>query len=82
MTAEFKDQRASLRAMARENYDELVEFASQQMSQLKDKDTVGARTAAINLVAEITSEVAAETAAETAAEAAAQIAGQAQSRGA
>lgn len=74
MTTESKDQGAFLRSVARESYEELVNFASEQMSQLRDKGGDSSRSAAIALVSEITSEVAAETAAETAAEAAAQIA--------
>ncbi|HLA10222.1 MAG TPA: hypothetical protein VJ023_06480 [Pyrinomonadaceae bacterium] len=74
MTDDTKEHGAFLRSIARESYEELVEFASQQMGQLKERDAVGLRTAAITLVSEITSEVAAETAAETAAEAAAQMA--------
>ena len=73
--AELRDQGATLRLMARESYQELVDFALTQMSQLKDsKSDADARSAAATLVSEITSEVAAETAAETAAEAAAQMA--------
>jgi hypothetical protein len=74
MTPEIKEHGAFLRSIARESYEELVEFASKQMGQLKDKDPDGVRNAAVALVSEITSEVAAETAAETAAEAAAQMA--------
>jgi hypothetical protein len=74
MSTELKDQGAFLRSIARDSYEELVDFASQQMSQLREKGGDVSRAAATTLVAEITSEVAAETAAETAAEAAAQIA--------
>jgi hypothetical protein len=68
---EFKDQSAFLRSVARESYQELVDFAAGQISQAKGGD---AGLAAATLVSEITSEVAAETAAETAAEAVAQMA--------
>jgi hypothetical protein len=74
------DQGAFLRKMARESYDELVEFAFQQLNQLKATDSAGSRALASTLVSEIVSEVAAETAAETAAEAAAQIAAQSRLR--
>ncbi len=66
-----KEQGAQLRALARESYAELLDFAEERIGSMKgDKDL---RAAAETLVSEITSEVAAETAAETAAEAAAQM---------
>jgi hypothetical protein len=79
-TKESSDQGAFLRALAREGYEELVDFATQQLGAAKALDAGGARSLAVTLVAEIMSEVAAETAAETAAEAAAQIAAQVRSQ--
>ncbi len=73
MTPESKDHGAFLRSLARESYEELVDFATQQMRQQKGKDDDASRTAAITLVSEITSEVAAETAAEAAAQIAAEV---------
>lgn len=58
-----------------QGYKALVEFASQYLSQPREKaDAEALRTAASSLVSEVASEVAAETAAETAAEAAAETA--------
>lgn len=60
-----------LRSLARESYEEMLDFATERISNAKDEKN--ARVVAEALVSEISSEVAAETAAETAAEAAAQI---------